>query len=176
MHLKLLGDQSVESSWIYNYDSVPGDAITVERLSVRNKPSAELLLQFDLQNGAQYTVGYSQVRGQGRLTVIGLQPSPELLLALHQHFDVPIPSRSHTGGITTGLFQRDDELYLMATNVGAEDKGAHIEFDSAILTSGTWQVQNLERESITDVDINANSRLDIQLPRKDGLILRLSRA
>jgi hypothetical protein len=175
VNLKWL-DTSVESPWLYNYESAPGEAITVERLSVRNKPSQELLLQFDLQNGAQYTVGYTQARGEGRLTVIGLQPSPEILLALHRHFGVAIPCRSHTGAVTTGLFQRHDELYLMATNVGAEDKGAHIEFDPALLPAGNWRLQNLERDAITDITLTANSFLDIQLPRKDGLVLRISRA
>ena len=139
------------------------------------QPPCELL-QFDLQNGAQYTVGYTQTRGPGKLTVIGLQSSPDLLLALHQHFEVSIPSRSHTGGVTTGLFQRNNEIYLMAANVGAEDKGAHIEFDSAILPNGTWKVENLEREQVTNVEISAVPFLDIQLLRKDGLVMRLSRA
>jgi hypothetical protein len=176
MNLKLLGDQSVESHWIYNYDAVPGEAIAVERLSIRNKPSAELLLQFDLQNGARYTVGYTQTRGNGRLTVIGLQPSPESLLVLHQHFAVPIVCRSHTGAVTTGLFQRDDDLYLMATNVGVEDKGARIEIDPAMLPSGSWKIQNLECDLVSTIDITDRPFVDIQLPRKDGLILRLSRA
>ncbi|HIQ06405.1 MAG TPA: hypothetical protein EYH31_12095, partial [Anaerolineae bacterium] len=108
----------VESPWLFSYQEVPGDPIVAERL-----PSATLTAEENeqlsaLPAGTRYAIGYTEQRGQGRLTVVGLTPSPDLLLALHRHFGVPIYARSRTSDISTALFQRDEAFYLVAVNHG----------------------------------------------------------
>jgi len=165
LHLGLW-DASVESAWVQHYDAVPGEPIVVTRLSARNPPSEELLMQFDLQSGQQYTVGYTVRRLRGRITVIGLQPTPELLILLHRQFGVTIPSRSTTANVTTALFHRDGDYYLIASNVGDEGKTANIQLPAP--QNGQW------RDMLNGNVVAAAGQINLPLARKDSTILRLS--
>ena len=125
--LRLFGGDLVESAWWYTFNHTPGEPITATRLPYAHQPSEELKLQFSLQEGLRYTVGYTIGRGKGKISVIGLQPSAALMLALHRHFVVPVPCRSLVGGVATALFERAGDYYIIATNDGKESKGAVIE-------------------------------------------------
>jgi hypothetical protein len=174
MRLSLFEDE-VESAWVYNYDSTPGDAITVKRLPVQQLASEELRLQFDVQAGAPYMAGYTQTRGQGRLTVLGIKPSPGLLLAVLNHFGAVIPSRSRTPDVSTGLYRRDGDFYLLAANIGAEAKSAQVALEPEIIKPGQWTLQNLDSGEAHSADITTAGTLTINIPRKDGAVFRLSR-
>lgn len=162
--------QSIETAWWWNYDNTPGEPIIVKRLPYSQQPSEELILQFSLQEGLEYTVGYTVPRGQGRVTVVGLQPTPALIKALHKHFGVQIPCRSQVGSVTSGLFRRDGDYYIIATNDGIEGKAATFALPGL---SGTWQVENIESGETHTVDLTGGT-LTALLPRKDGIVLRLS--
>lgn len=168
--LRLFDEYTVESPWLHNYDATPGEPVIAERLAYRQQPSEELALQFSLQEGLRYSVGYQVGRGQGRITVIGLQPSPTLLIALHQHFGVSIPCRSQTGSVTSTLYQRDGNYYVIATNDGTESKAAVLSLPGL---SGPWQVEDLMSGQTSRADLSAGD-LTTQLERKDGIVLRLS--
>jgi hypothetical protein len=172
-HLSLFNQQTGETPWIYNYDRVPGEPIRVTRLTMKNHPSEELALQFDLQTGAEYTVGYSIGRGQGRLTIIGMQPTPGLLLALHEQFNVPLPCRAYTSAITTALFSRDGGFYLFASNAGNEDKSTEVVFAPNLFSPGKWSVQDLVSGHMIDMDGASDARINVTLPRKDATIFHL---
>lgn len=169
LHLSLLGG-IVESPWIHSYDDVPGEPVIAERLPIRKQPAEELSFQFSLQNGACYTVGYILARGKGRVTVIGLAPSPELLLVLHRQVGIPLASRSLTPDVSTALFRRAGDLYLFAANAGAEGKAAEIELDPHLVGGQTWRVQNVMTGSRSDMA----GRIVLSLPAKDGAVLRLA--
>jgi len=173
LHLRAFGEASVESPWAYSYDSTPGEPITAERLSIREKPSEELLLQFDLPTGAQYTIGYTVECGAGRITVVGLQPSPGLLLALHPYLGIPVVSRSRTATVSTALFSRAGEYYLIASNTGNEDKSADVELAPGLLNAGLWQVENLVTGATSMLDVMDAPIVSVPLSAKDGTILRL---
>ncbi|MCC6801235.1 MAG: hypothetical protein IT319_00005, partial [Anaerolineae bacterium] len=171
--LRLFGGYTIESAWWHNYDKAPGEAIHIERLPYSFQPSEELVLQFSLQEGLRYTVGYTIQRGQGRITVIGLQPSPALLLALHDHFGVTVACRSQIGGVSSALFRRGDAFYLIATNDGSEPKAALFEIAPGIMRAGAWQVENLDSGAVTDVMLMDGGILPVMIKRKDGVALRL---
>src|SRR5688572_7682230 len=120
-------DRKVKSSWAFNYTETSGTPIVATRLAPGNQTMEELSLQMGLQAGIQYTIGYTEQRGRGHLTLIGLTPSPELILALYDHLDVSIPSRSLTPQISTALFRRDQEIYLLAVNYGNEGKTTEVQ-------------------------------------------------
>src|SRR5690606_32477121 len=105
---------TVSCQWLFNYNEVPGEAITGTLQPIAALGSEELELQFNLPAGSTYTVGFSAARAQGRLTVLGLAPNPELLLALHDVAGVSIPVRSQQSLVTTALFRApgDQGLYL----------------------------------------------------------------
>jgi beta-galactosidase len=175
LHLRMLGGATVESPWAYNYETTPSEPITAERLSVREKPSEELLLQFDLQNGAQYTIGYTVQRGAGRITVVGLQPSPGLLLALHEYLGIAIPSRSRTATVSSALFSRDGEYTLIVSNTGTEDKMAEIALADGLLASDGWVAEDINSGRRWTLDTRSSPIVTVPLSAKDGTILRLFR-
>lgn len=171
MRLSLFG-QTVESPWFYQYDDAPGTAIDAERQTPRTPGSEELVYQFGLQTGLRYTVGYQAKRGRGTVTVIGLQPTAALLLALHKEFGVDIPARSLVGGVTSGFFRRDGDYYLIATNDGNEAKAVVFQLTGF---AGAWQATDLDSGRSWQADLR-DGRLTVMMPRKDGMIVRLSAA
>jgi hypothetical protein len=175
LNLKLFEQRSVESPWLHFYENVPGEPLIAERLKGKAQPSEELALQFSLQIGLKYTIGYTEARGQGRLTVIGLQPTPGLLLALHNHFGVPVACQATVPDVTTALYRRDDDYYLIATNDGVEAKGAEITFAEDLLTDDQWTVENLDTGKTRLFDLKGGSGMMITLPRKDGAVYKLTR-
>ncbi len=169
------GTLAAEGSWAWTYASVPGEPITAERLPGRQQPSEELCLQFDLQTGARHTVGYTRQQGQGRLTVLGLQPTPELLLEIHRVLEVPIPCRSLTSGVVATLFRRGDAYYVFAVNSGDEGKAAEIAFGGGTIADGRWLAEDLIAGRSAPVVIVGGRGLAVSLPRKDGTVIRLTR-
>src|SRR5690606_26262930 len=101
--------------------------------------------QFNLPAGSTYTVGFSAARAQGRLTVLGLAPNPELLLALHDVAGVSIPVRSQQSLVTTALFRApgDQGLYLFAVNNGDSNCLAGLTFDPRVAPAGRYVVSDL---------------------------------
>jgi hypothetical protein len=166
-------DRKMQSSWAFNYIETPGTPIIAIRLAPRNQTMEELSLQMNLQAGAKYTIGYTEQRGSGRLTVIGLRPSPELLLSLYDHLNVSTPSRSFTSQVSTALFRRDQEFYLFAVNHGDENKIAEVMLTSDFSEVPCWRVQNLLSEEEWTIDLRESNRLTFPVPRKDGVILQL---
>lgn len=176
LRLSLFDGQIIESPWLGHYATVPGQPVVAERLPLVSLSSEELALQFNLQAGTRYTIGFTQARGQGRLTVIHLQPTPEALLALHRWAGVPLICRSRTPGVNTAFFRRGEEAVLIAVNPGDEAKAAEIELEPGLLAEGRWLIQNLTGGQSTPVAFPAASTLTVPLPRKDGVILLMRRA
>ncbi len=166
-------DSRIKSSWAFNYSETPGTPITATRLAPGNQTAEELSLQMGLQAGSQYTVGYTEPRGNGRFTMIGLLPSPPLMLAFYHHLNVRVPSRSLTPGVSTALFRREADLYLLAVNHGDEDKIAEVILDGDFEKSPYKQARNLISGQGWAVNLRESNRLVFPLARKDGVILYL---
>lgn len=173
--LEVLGSQ-VKSPWAFNYTETPGTPIVARRLAPGGQTMEELSLQMGLQAGAGYTIGYTEPRGRGYLTVIGLASSPELLLMLHNFLNVRIPSRSLTSQVVTALFRRGEELYLIAANDAKDDRVADVKLDVNLPQNSCWQVRDLVSGQEWTADLRQSGRLTFPLPRKDGTILRLGGA
>jgi hypothetical protein len=170
--LEVLG-RKVKSPWAFNYAEVSGTPIVARRLAPGGQTAEELSLQMGLQAGAEYTIGYTEGRGRGCLTVIGLTPSPDLVCMLHDHFSVRIASRSLTSQVSTALFRRGEEFYLVAVNNGNEDKVAEVVLDGDLLESPCWHVHNLVSGQAWTLNLREAGRLIVSVPRKDGVILHL---
>jgi beta-galactosidase len=170
--LDVLGS-GITSPWAFNYSTIPGTPIVATRLKPGNQTAEELSLQMGLQAGAQYTVGYTERRGKGCLTVLGLQPSAQLVLALKDHLNLSVPARSQTPQVSTSLFRGAGEYYLIAINSGDEKKVAEVLLADNIVRSPGWEVQNLVNGKEWTHNPRVSERLTFPLPRKDGVILRL---
>jgi hypothetical protein len=163
--------KKLKSPWVFNYAETPGTPIIATRLAPGNQTMEELSLQMGLQAGEQYTIGYTEERGHGCLTMIGLSPSPELLLALYEHLKVSLPSHSLTPQVSTALFRRNGEFYLVAVNNGNEDKMTDVMLDKNLLEMPSWKARNLANGR--EWTINLHDHLTFPAPRKDGVILQL---
>ena len=166
-------DRKVKSSWAFNYTETPGTPIVATRLAPGNQTMEELSLQMGLQAGIQYRIGYTEQRGRGHLTLIGLTPSPELILALYDYLDVSIPSRSLTPQISTALFRRDQEFYLIAVNYGNEGKTTEVQLTVDFSDAPCWRARDLINDQEWTIDLRASNRVIFPVPRKDGVILQI---
>lgn len=142
----------------------------------RNNGVPDDALQMGLQAGTQYTIGYTEERGRGCLTMIGLAPSPQFLLALFEHLNVRSPSGSLTPQVSTALFRRDQEFYLFAVNDGDEDKIANVVLDRNLVDVSSWRTRNLVSGQESTVDLHEQNHLIFPISRKDGVVLRLQGA
>jgi len=165
--------RKVKSLWAFNYAETPGSPIIATRLPPTNQTAEEMDLQQGLQAGMQYTIGYTQPRGHGRITMVGLSPSADLLLALYDHLEVSTPSRSLTPQISTALFRRAHAFYLLAVNSGNEDKLAEVLLEGDFEQNPCWQARNLISGQEWTLNLRESGRLTFPLPRKDGVILQL---
>ena len=173
--LEMLGSR-VKSPWAFNYTATPGTPIIATRLAPGNQLAEELSLQMGLQAGTKYTIGYTEPRGRGYITVIGLAPSSELLLGILRHLDVHIPCRSLSSQISTALFRRGQAFYLIAVNHGNEDNVAEVALGENIEKISGWQARNLVTQQEWTVDLRESGRLIFPVPRKDGVIIHLQGA
>jgi hypothetical protein len=168
--------RKMRSSWAFHYAETPGIPIAGTRLAPGNQTMEELSLQMSLQAGAQYTIGYTEERGHGCITVIGLSPSPELMLALYEHLNISLQSRSLSPHVSTALFHRGAELYLLAVNNGEEDQIADVVLDRGLRESPSWQVRDLVSGREWTVSPGESSHVIFPIARKDGIVLRLQGA
>ena len=171
--LDVLGN-AIQSRWAFNYSETPGIPIFAIRQAPGNQTAEELSLQMGLQAGRQYTIGYTERRGKGLLTVIGLAPSAGLVLALQDYFNLRLPGRSLTPQVSTALFHRAGEYYLLAVNHGEEDKTAEVlMLAEEFRKTPCWQARNLISGQEWTVDLRASGRLTFLLSRKDGAMIQL---
>jgi hypothetical protein len=166
----------VTCQWLFNYNDVPGKPVTGALQPIPALGSEELLLQFNLPAGSDYTAGFSAARAAGRLTVLGLAPNPALLLALHDFAGVPVPVRSPQPLVTTALFRAPSAqgFYLFAVNDGDAPCLAPLALDPRVVPPGRYAARDLlsgERRAVT---LGGDAPLAVSLPRKDGTVLHLT--
>jgi hypothetical protein len=119
--------------------------------------------------------------GRGRLTFIGLEPSPELILALHEFAGVTAPARALTPDACAALFRRGDAFFLAVTNAGNEDKAIEIALDvslwpevrAILFAADRYQLEDLVRGAATQVNREQLARAHVSLPRKDATVVRI---
>jgi beta-galactosidase len=157
------------AEWFYNYREVPGTPIYAKRLAPKSIVAEENYLQWNLQNEEQYIVGYTQNLGKGKIIQIGVNPSKELILQIHQFLAVKIPARSLTPGIQVACFKRGNELFLTVVNPSEEDKHVVVEIDQTLLPEGTITIKDLlSRKSIPQ-----NQHLTFFVPGKNGTVISI---
>jgi hypothetical protein len=164
---------TIKSSFAFNYAETPGAPITVGRLAPEGQTAEELSLQMGLQAGTEYTIGFSESRGRGCLTLVGLAPSTELVLAIMEHLKIHLPSRALTPQVSTALFQKDQDFYLMAVNDGNEAKVAEVVLDHRLVNISSWQITDLVSGKEWTSLPAESGRFIFSLPRKDGTVLHL---
>lgn len=165
----------IKSRWLEHFEAVPGEPLVVERGSVDELAVEEMQFLCNLPRGERYTVGFTQAVGNGKLTYLGLQPTPQLVRAIFALLGIVSPARATCTGVSTGLFQREADFYLCAVNHGVEEKSVTIELDPRLFANASFQVNDLIGGGSQDLSFSDSPSLVLSLPGKDATLVRISR-
>lgn len=169
------GSVEIKTRWLEWFDAPPGKALVAERQSVDRDAVEEMQYLCNLPVGTRYPVGFSQPRGRGRITYLGLQPTPALLLALCEAFATP-PARCATPGVSAALFQRKgqpEQVYLMLANNSCAPQAADVRFDPGLFKSQAPRFRGLL--SGAEIPSTGPACAFLPVPAKDGEIYEVIR-
>ncbi len=171
-----LGDQmcDVNVPHCFRYDAVPGEPIYATRLIDNGYHAEEQRILFSLPVGARFLIGYRERRGEGSITVVGVPPSAPLVLALHRWLNIPLYSHAQLDGVSTALFQRDDDtFFLIAANNRHEPVEAQIHLHHVFFDRDRFAVDDLWTGETYRADLSVNAAVSVKLAGKSGTVLRL---
>jgi hypothetical protein len=104
--------------------------------------------------GKTFTVGYVENRGNGKIIVIGLDPNPALIRAIHRFLDIPTYATSDTSDVHTGLLKRDGTWFLVAANLAKEERKALVTLEGPGTPIGACRVTDLWTKETSEVDVD----------------------
>jgi hypothetical protein len=165
-----LGDLSVElsSPAVFSYAEVPGEALVARRVSPRAPIQEGGHAHVLLPVGERITVGYVERRGAGRLVVLGLAPTAELLLAVHAWLGVRVPSHALSPRVQSALFRRGLECFAVATNTSPDAREVSLVLDVRPLPGQARDLRTGCQARVID------GRVLIQVPARSGTALHLT--
>ena len=165
--------------FVYDYET-PGEPIIGTRVDTNNVMDTDFEENIYLRSlifGHKYQVGYNEKRGKGSITVVGANPTPELVTAIHHYLGVSIPILSHTQSVKPALFKGQEAYYAVLINTGNQDEYAPINLDLDLLKDGNYTARSLRETEEIKVDDRelANGRIYVHIPRKNGTILEIKK-
>jgi hypothetical protein len=150
------------------YAGVPGQPLVAERLPEAATSQQGLDLHARLQEGERYVVGYREPRGAGRIVCLGVEPSPQVVLTVHDWLGVAIPIRAASSNITSALFRRKDGAsFVVAVNNGNE------EHEASLSLGPDQEVVERATDLFTGSSWPLNGDLRVRLAQKSGTVVRL---
>jgi len=125
----------------------------------------------------QYRVGYIQRRGRGRIVVLSLLPTPELLHSVLGLLGVVEPVRVQMAQVKHALFHNPgtDAYYLILINTGNEAVDARVDLQLSSFPNHPCRLRSLragQKYALTH-DSSDAARFYIHLPRKDGVVVEI---
>lgn len=179
VEMNLGGTKVRVQSSLFSYRDVPGRAIVAEQVFRHGSHQEETDYLFNLEVGRKFTIGYTERRGKGTVTILGCHPNAEVVTALHRHFRIPIYARSTTNGVHTSLFRSPKNgYYLIVTNNGEESKCAEIHLEQKLfgrkksfyrmLPDGERLSINFERSPVLHIDVARKNGVVVELQMKEG--------
>ncbi|MEW5693852.1 MAG: beta-galactosidase [Candidatus Hydrogenedentota bacterium] len=167
-----LGNEKVKiDSPLFVYNKVPGIPIIAE-YTLSSSCSLEEDISFEkLIEGKKNVIGYIEKKGNGRIIVLGVIPSPSLIVAIHRYLGIKIYSRSLIKAVITSILSRDKKYFLIVTNNNLENKFVKIMLHKEILKN-TKQAVNLMTDE--KLEITESGELTVYVPAKDGTVLLLA--
>lgn len=130
--------------------------------------------QADLGSYGKQTVGYVKKVGRGRILHFGVEPTPELVLAIIHYLKVSLIGYSLTRDVKTTLFSRGKKYYLVAVNNGKEDKSAAVYLPALSKIKSKMIVRDLLNGQKTVYSHERRHPMDFHIARKDGRIFELA--
>lgn len=165
----MLGATTVETSSnvCFRYENVPGEPIHAERMLAGGFEAQEQTLHFHLPVGQQHVSGYRQ----GGIVVLGVTPTPALIHALHQWLDIPV--YAHADSVSTALFRREDDFYLMVVHNGGEAQDVVVRLHRPNFPADRYQVTDLWTGDAYETDIRGSGQVHLRVESKSGTVLHL---
>ncbi len=163
---------------IFNYAGQDGiEIIKARRIKTLKKDEVfreeEEYMRNSLLLGREINIGYEKKAGKGTIMLIGVKPSSDLILKIHQYYNVPIFSRSLTSGISTGVFKSQQSHFLVVVNNGNEDKCAKIKLDKFIKENESYKCVDIETGETEILNSGQKGEININLSRKDGKVIEI---
>jgi len=121
--------------------------------------------------GKEFKVGYVERRGKGKMVVLGLDPNPAVVLALHKYLGIPTYAHADASGVHTALLRRGRTWYLVAANLAKEERKALVALDGPSAPKGACQVTDLWTGASRKTDLDGS--VLISLDAKSGNAWRI---
>jgi hypothetical protein len=177
-----LGDSKVRTrAPFFVYDGqAPGEPIYGTRVDadIRDSDFEENRYLRSLVIGRQYQVGYSEKRGAGSITVVGIRPSAAAVRAVHDHLGMPIMISSSAAAVKPALFRGESAYFAVLINLADHPVQTTIDLSPALAPGDRHLVSNLRR-SLHAGDLESgpftDGRFHIVLPRKNGTVVEIRR-
>jgi len=125
----------------------------------------------------QYRVGYVQPRGRGRLVVLSLLPTPELLHSVLEMLGVVEPVRVQMPLVKHSLFRNsgNDAYYIVLINTANEPVNTKVDLQPSFLPNHPLHPRSLrdtQKYALTQASAGG-SQFYLHLPRKDGVVIEI---
>jgi glycosyl hydrolase family 35 len=157
---------ALSSASVFVYDT-DADPIVAERIPPRPPTQEGGHAHVQLPVGERLIVGYTREIGRGRFVVLGLEPDPDLLVALHAWLGARIPSRAAVGArMHSAIFERANQRFLIVVNSAPEDRDALVELEAA--ATDAVDLRSRQHLPVT------SSGIVVHVPARSGTAVRLS--
>lgn len=173
-----IDDQTIKTElpWMEWFEKVDGQPITAKRLHPEGITAEELVYQHSLEVGQSYVIGYTLHQGAGKITYVGADPTPDLIMGCLKSFRVHIPVQADNSQWSTALYKKGSDYFLFVTNPTESDGATLIEITEGFEERSEWQIQDLVKES-SFVRHSQEGKLSFaaSLNRKDATVFQLCR-
>ncbi|MDZ7340857.1 MAG: beta-galactosidase [candidate division KSB1 bacterium] len=158
------------------FGAVPGAPIYAQqsKQQVANIYAEENQLLDNHEAGRSFIVGYQLEVGKGQLIFLGIAPTPEIVVAIHQLTSVPIYCQATTAKTLAALFRKSEQqYYLIALNLGDDARSVQVRLAPEIFANSSWLCTDLFSKDKETVFFSETPVLTIPVGRKDGTVWRL---
>jgi hypothetical protein len=174
-----LGGQTARTRapfYVYD-DGTPGDPIFGTRVDtdIFDTDFEENIYLRSLVIGNRYQVGYRENRGSGTLTVLGVRPTAQFVAAIHHFLGVPIHIHSHNAWVKPALFKGSDAYFAVLLNMGDHDVYVPVDLAPHLLEGGEYGATSMRDGFSVDDAQMESGRFHVQLPRKNGTVVKIQR-
>jgi hypothetical protein len=158
----------------FDYQNVPGKKLVATQIPILYSQQEESDYHRSLRVENKYTIGYIKRVGRGRLIVLGIEPSPELISRLHQWLRIPVYSQALTAGIQTAIFRKDDGYCLFIISSQNEPKNVTVALSAGLFKKPKYSVQDwYHPNQQQNVVTKSNPLVSIALESKQSTVVIL---
>jgi glycosyl hydrolase family 35 len=169
LHIRL-GAAAVDlsSDAVFTYSDAPGEPIFAERSAPLPPTQEGGHAHVQLPVGERLRVGYIAAHGQGRVVVLGVAPTPDLMVALHAWLGVRLAAHATSSRAQSALFERGEERFVIVTNTAAEDRDVLVHLDPVGTIHKARDLRTRLPASMT------SDGVVVRVPARSGTAVRLT--